>query len=296
MRWPERRNRRSLEVGSGPYPARLAERRLYSPVTLTPPSCDVSLYFNIRSIHGYLKRSAWMSAAAESIILKGAHVIDPEQGIDRITDVHIAGGKVQWVGQGEVPAGAKIVDVSGHYLSPGWVDHPRPRLRHAGLCQSRHGRRLSGRHELRRCRRPGHRRARSVHGVARRSRNQLSMPGAFIRPYGPAWAQLHRGRCPHARRSADHALDGFRETKSRHASLHQMQCDGRLRSRHAEADERAWPRFSICRCTCTSANSSCRTRRICWRRRRSGSPSRRHDHPPLSRQSRPGDRRQGQGS
>lgn len=63
-----------------------------------------------------------MSAATDSLILKGAHVIDPEQQIDRIADVHIADGKIQWVGQGEVPPDAKIVDVSGHYLSPGWVD------------------------------------------------------------------------------------------------------------------------------------------------------------------------------
>lgn len=63
-----------------------------------------------------------MSASAESLVLKGAHVIDSEQRTDRVADVHIADGKVQWVGQGEVPPNAKIVDVSGHYLSPGWVD------------------------------------------------------------------------------------------------------------------------------------------------------------------------------
>jgi dihydroorotase len=63
-----------------------------------------------------------MSAAAESIVLQGAHVIDPEHSIGRVADVHIAGGKVQWVGQGELPQNVKRIDVSGHYLSPGWID------------------------------------------------------------------------------------------------------------------------------------------------------------------------------
>ena len=46
----------------------------------------------------------------------------PDQGIDRVADVHLVNGKIQFVGSADVPAGADVVDLSGHYLSPGWVD------------------------------------------------------------------------------------------------------------------------------------------------------------------------------
>lgn len=54
--------------------------------------------------------------------MKGAHVLDVEQGIDRIADVHVAGGKIQHVGSQATAPGAKIIDVAGNYLSAGWVD------------------------------------------------------------------------------------------------------------------------------------------------------------------------------
>jgi dihydroorotase len=63
-----------------------------------------------------------MSAASDSLVLKGAHVVDPDQGIDQIADVHLSDGKVQFVGSADLPSGAEVVDLSDHYLSPGWVD------------------------------------------------------------------------------------------------------------------------------------------------------------------------------
>ena len=63
-----------------------------------------------------------MNSATDSFILKGGHVLDAEQGIDRIADVHVASGKIQHVGSRDAAAGTKIVDVSGNYVSPGWVD------------------------------------------------------------------------------------------------------------------------------------------------------------------------------
>jgi dihydroorotase len=63
-----------------------------------------------------------MNSATDSFVLKGAHVIDSEQGIDRVADVHVADGKIAFVGTRDTAPGAKIVDVSGHYLSAGWVD------------------------------------------------------------------------------------------------------------------------------------------------------------------------------
>ena len=53
-------------------------------------------------------------------ILRGAHVIDRSQGIDRVVDVAIADGKIHSIG--ERLEGGEVVDVSGKYLSPGWID------------------------------------------------------------------------------------------------------------------------------------------------------------------------------
>ncbi|MBM3560831.1 MAG: amidohydrolase family protein [Alphaproteobacteria bacterium] len=53
-------------------------------------------------------------------VLRGAHVIDRSQGIDRVVDVAIADGKIHSIG--DVPTGGEVLDVSGSYLSPGWID------------------------------------------------------------------------------------------------------------------------------------------------------------------------------
>lgn len=59
---------------------------------------------------------------ARPVVLKGAHVLDSEQSIDRVTDVHIADGKIAFVGSREIDKAAEVIDVSGNYLSAGWVD------------------------------------------------------------------------------------------------------------------------------------------------------------------------------
>lgn len=58
----------------------------------------------------------------EVLILTGAHVIDPAQGIDRVADVVVAGGKIRGIGAEHAVAGARTLDLSGHYLTPGWID------------------------------------------------------------------------------------------------------------------------------------------------------------------------------
>ena len=108
-----------------------------------------------------------MNAATDTFVLKGGHVIDAEQGIDGVADVHVAGGKIQHVGSREPVPGEQVIDVSGNYVSAGWVDIHVHAYGTLGFCQSRQRRRLSGRDDLRRCRRPWHRRARPVHGTAR---------------------------------------------------------------------------------------------------------------------------------
>ena len=57
------------------------------------------------------------------LLLKGGHVIDPKNGIDRVMDVAIAGGKIAAVSGGINSRDAKqTVDVAGLYVTPGLVD------------------------------------------------------------------------------------------------------------------------------------------------------------------------------
>jgi dihydroorotase len=62
-------------------------------------------------------------AAHYDLLLKGGHVIDPANGIDKIMDVAIAGGKIAAVAA-KIPASeaGKVVDVSGLYVTPGLID------------------------------------------------------------------------------------------------------------------------------------------------------------------------------
>ena len=63
-----------------------------------------------------------MNSATDSFVLRGAHVIDSMHGINRTADVHVTDGTIAFVGTRDTAPDAKIVDVSGHYLSAGWVD------------------------------------------------------------------------------------------------------------------------------------------------------------------------------
>lgn len=63
-----------------------------------------------------------MDAAATPVLLKGAHVIDPGAGLDRIVDIVLRDGRIERIGDGPVPDGADIVHLTGLYLTPGWVD------------------------------------------------------------------------------------------------------------------------------------------------------------------------------
>jgi dihydroorotase len=57
------------------------------------------------------------------LILKGARVIDPSQGIDGVRDVAFAEGKVAAVGKDlKAGTGTELRDVSGHIVTPGLID------------------------------------------------------------------------------------------------------------------------------------------------------------------------------
>ncbi len=54
------------------------------------------------------------------LVLKGGRVVDPSQGLDAVTDVAFAGGKVAAIGQGL--AGRDVRDVTGKVVAPGLID------------------------------------------------------------------------------------------------------------------------------------------------------------------------------
>src|SRR5262249_6586790 len=66
--------------------------------------------------------ASFMTSAGDSFVLRGAHVLDADQGIDRIADIHVADGKIAFVGDREVAPGTEVIDVSGRYASAGWID------------------------------------------------------------------------------------------------------------------------------------------------------------------------------
>ncbi|HLF21297.1 MAG TPA: amidohydrolase/deacetylase family metallohydrolase, partial [Aestuariivirga sp.] len=56
-------------------------------------------------------------------ILAGGRVIDPSQGIDTVTDVAFAGGKVAGMGAGlKATAGTAVRNVRGLIVVPGLID------------------------------------------------------------------------------------------------------------------------------------------------------------------------------
>ena len=56
-------------------------------------------------------------------LLKGAHVVDPQVGLDDVRDVLIDGDKIAAVGEGlDAPEGAEVIDAAGKYFVPGLVD------------------------------------------------------------------------------------------------------------------------------------------------------------------------------
>ena len=64
------------------------------------------------------------------LTIRGGRVIDPAQGLDRVTDVVLAEGKVAAIGEVSRPRGA-VVDASGCIVCPGLID-PHVHLREPG--------------------------------------------------------------------------------------------------------------------------------------------------------------------
>jgi len=77
----------------------------------------------IRILLACLTAAGLLSAQTYDLLLKGGHVIDPANRIDRVMDVAVSGDKIARVAE-SIPAGQakKTVDVSGLYVTPGLVD------------------------------------------------------------------------------------------------------------------------------------------------------------------------------
>ena len=58
-----------------------------------------------------------------AFLLRGAHVVDPQVGLDDVRDVLIDDKHIVEVGVGlEPPADAEVIDATGKFLVPGLVD------------------------------------------------------------------------------------------------------------------------------------------------------------------------------
>lgn len=58
---------------------------------------------------------------AANLFLQGARVIDPRRGIDQVMNLHIRDGILQ-PSTNDAPAGADVIDLRGHWITPGWFD------------------------------------------------------------------------------------------------------------------------------------------------------------------------------
>ncbi len=80
-------------------------------------------YFALRWTCALLILAASLNAQTYDTLLKGGHVIDPKNGIDRVMDVAITAGKIARVAPAINSSEAKqTVDVAGLYVTPGLID------------------------------------------------------------------------------------------------------------------------------------------------------------------------------
>src|SRR5947208_4857140 len=56
------------------------------------------------------------------IVLRNAHVIDPSQGLNKVSDIGVRGGRIAALGQIAPLPEEAAVDLGGKYLCPGLVD------------------------------------------------------------------------------------------------------------------------------------------------------------------------------
>jgi len=70
-------------------------------------------------------------APGEDLVVRGARVLDPAEGVDAVLDVRVDGGVIAQLGQGLEVNGHRVVDGAGLVLAPAFVD-PHVHLRTPG--------------------------------------------------------------------------------------------------------------------------------------------------------------------
>lgn len=66
------------------------------------------------------------------MLIRGAHVVDPSQGIDEVMDIELAEGRIVRLGRGLTADGLETIDAQGLYAMPGLIDM-HVHLREPGL-------------------------------------------------------------------------------------------------------------------------------------------------------------------
>lgn len=83
------------------------------------------LSFPFRVMAGlWLALGAALPGAAQTyeLLIKGAHVIDPANGLNQVMDVAVQAGKVAKVAPSITENAAQIIDAQGLYVTPGFID------------------------------------------------------------------------------------------------------------------------------------------------------------------------------
>lgn len=60
--------------------------------------------------------------AEYSLVIRGARVIDPAQGIDAVRDIAVKDGKISGIGEYPAESADRAIDAAGLIASPGWID------------------------------------------------------------------------------------------------------------------------------------------------------------------------------
>ena len=63
-----------------------------------------------------------MNKEAIFLLIRGSHIIDPSQGIDRVGDLLIAEGKIVQIGGTVILSKAQYLDATGLVICPGFID------------------------------------------------------------------------------------------------------------------------------------------------------------------------------
>jgi dihydroorotase len=70
-------------------------------------------------------------APPAEVLIRGAHVLDPREGVEQTLDVLVRDGVIAEMGTLDAPEGAEVLDGEGRHLFPGFVD-PHVHLRTPG--------------------------------------------------------------------------------------------------------------------------------------------------------------------